>query len=165
MTAYIDLEKKVIKQFGNFLNYSGLESNLYDNATAFEFDEIRGLNPIQLKSVIESLTGKGLLSPDDVNGDPIIRVTDKGVEEYYRLFVNEAQEEDIVFFGENKQLICNLFLLTLQHTRKYSDLTSLTYDDKAETVTAQFAGGGKKIAYVAADSGSAMLYDILLQIG
>lgn len=81
------------------------------------------------------------------------------------MFVKAEQEEDIVFFGENKQLICNLFLLALQHTRQYSDLTSLTYDDKAETVTAQFSGGGKKIARVAADSGSAMLYDILRQIG
>lgn len=69
MTAYTELEMKVMKQIGGFLNYDTLEENLGDNATAFDFDEIEGFETRQLKGVIGSLVKKDILMPDDVNGD------------------------------------------------------------------------------------------------
>ena len=64
---------------------------------------------------------------------------------------------------ENKQLICDLFLTALQHTRNLEDLQDLKYDPEAEMVTAVFPSGKKK-ANVAGDSGTAMMMDILKQI-
>lgn len=64
---------------------------------------------------------------------------------------------------EDKQLICDLFLTALQHTRNLNDLIDLKYDPDAEIVTAVFPAGEKK-ANVASDSGTAMMMDILRQI-
>lgn len=84
--AYTELETKVIKQIGGFLNYETLEENLCDNATAFWFNEIKGIEKKQLRGVISSLEKKKLICSDDVNDDPMFRVTNKGLKEYYRLF-------------------------------------------------------------------------------
>ena len=83
---YTDLEKKVIEQIGNFLNYETLEENLNDNATAFWFSEIEGIEKKRLRGVVSSLEKKGLIYQDDVNGDPMFMVTSTGLKEYYRLF-------------------------------------------------------------------------------
>lgn len=65
---------------------------------------------------------------------------------------------------ENKTMICAWLTATLALTRQCSDLTLLTYkkDETTgeETVTAHFANGQKKIN-VTADSGVAMIKDIL----
>lgn len=66
---------------------------------------------------------------------------------------------------ENKQLICNFLTLALQETRGAQDLVSLNYDTEKEVVTGTFAGGGKKVCNVAADSGCAMIRDIMNQLG
>ncbi|MBE5973234.1 MAG: hypothetical protein E7251_01380 [Paenibacillaceae bacterium] len=66
---------------------------------------------------------------------------------------------------ENKQRICDLLLATLQETRGAHDLVSLNYDAEKEVVIGTFTGGGKKVCNVAADSGCAMIRDIMKQLG
>ena len=69
---------------------------------------------------------------------------------------------------ENKQNICDLLLITLQATRNASDLVSLEYfeDEKGnETVVATFESGGKRVTNVSMDSGTAMIRDIMNNLG
>ena len=69
-------------------------------------------------------------------------------------------------FGvESKQEICSLLLVTLQATYNASDLVSLQYNAVKETVTATFASGGKRVINVAMDSGTAMIRDIMKNLG
>ena len=67
---------------------------------------------------------------------------------------------------ENKQLICDLLLKTLQATRGGSKLVSLIYaiEPAKETVMAEFQGGWKKVADVTMDSGAALIFDVMRQI-
>lgn len=65
---------------------------------------------------------------------------------------------------EDKQKICDLLLPALQATRNLHDLVALTYDPQNETVSAYFVSGYIKKANVAADSGTAMIKDIVNQI-
>ena len=69
---------------------------------------------------------------------------------------------------ENKQSICDLLLITLQATHNASDLVSLEYfkDEKEnETVIATFESGGKRVINVTMDSGTAMIRDIMKNLG
>lgn len=66
---------------------------------------------------------------------------------------------------ENKRMICNLLLKTLRATDNARDLVSLTYDAETETVTALFESGGKRVVNVAMDSGTAMIRDIMENLG
>lgn len=65
---------------------------------------------------------------------------------------------------ENKQEILNLLLPALQKTRNLYDLAALEYDPVKELVYARFESGYQKIANVAADSGTAMISDVIEQI-
>lgn len=69
---------------------------------------------------------------------------------------------------ENKRRILALLLPTLQATDYFSDLVDLVYGyDQAkgiEYVVAFFLNGSQKMANVTADSGIAMIRDILKQI-
>ena len=67
---------------------------------------------------------------------------------------------------EDKQKICDLLLPALQATRAGSKLVNLVYasDPSKETVTVVFQSGGKKVADVTADSGTALIYDVIRQI-
>lgn len=67
---------------------------------------------------------------------------------------------------ENHQVICMLLCLTLRETRQYSDLESLDYAKKGEGryVIARFVNGGYRKINVTADSGIAMIKDILRNI-
>ena len=65
---------------------------------------------------------------------------------------------------ENKQRICDLLLATLQATRYFDDLIALDYNEQTEIVIAGFSNGRFKFANVAADSGIAMIRDIIKQI-
>lgn len=62
---------------------------------------------------------------------------------------------------EDKQEICDKLAAALKKTRYAWDLVALEYDEKAETVAARFANGGTKWVNVAADSGFAMVRDIV----
>lgn len=66
---------------------------------------------------------------------------------------------------ENKQEICDSLLKTLQKTRHLSDLYSLIYTGKMtsgnEYVVATFRTGNRKAINVTADSGIAMIKDIV----
>lgn len=66
---------------------------------------------------------------------------------------------------ENKQLICTLLLAALQETRGASDLMSLVCVPEKEVVVGTFSGGVVKVCNVAADSGCAMIRDIMKQLG
>lgn len=65
---------------------------------------------------------------------------------------------------EDKQKICDLLLPALRATRGLYDLEALEYNGHCEIIIAIFAGGYKKIANVAGDSGTAMIKDIIAQI-
>ena len=65
---------------------------------------------------------------------------------------------------ENKQTICDLLVPVLQATRNLHDLISLEYNQFDEEVVATFQDGYTKTAYVAMDSGTAMIKDIIKQI-
>lgn len=65
---------------------------------------------------------------------------------------------------EDKQKICSLLVPALQATDNLHDLVALTYDPQNETVSACFVSGYIKKANVAADSGTAMIRDIIGQI-
>lgn len=65
--------------------------------------------------------------------------------------------------SENKQEICNLLAETLRATRSFWDVTGIAYSQKEERVTVQFLNGKKSIN-VAADSGAAMIKDIMNHI-
>ncbi|MEY8356956.1 hypothetical protein AALB39_26930 [Lachnospiraceae bacterium 54-53] len=71
----------------------------------------------------------------------------------------------VIHMEENKQLICDLLLTTLRQTRGASDLVSLVYDSEKEIVIGTFSSGGTRICNVAADSGCAMIRDIMHQLG
>ena len=84
---YTELELKVIKSIGSFLNYDDLESNLDDNATYFTMCDIDIESKI-LRGVLSSLEQKGLIYKEFI-GEPLFAVTNFGVKEYYRIFENK----------------------------------------------------------------------------
>ena len=84
---YTELELKVIKSIGSFLNYDDLESNLDDNATYFTMSDIDIESKI-LRGVLSSLEQKGLIYKKFI-GEPLFAVTNFGVKEYYRIFENK----------------------------------------------------------------------------
>lgn len=79
------------------------------------------------------------------------------------LKAKEASDYDLVIKScdyEDKKAICEALCKALQLTKGASDLTSLDYDYKTETVTAVFAGEETKLN-VAWDSGTEMIRDIM----
>ncbi|MBQ8919108.1 MAG: hypothetical protein IJ056_03255 [Acidaminococcaceae bacterium] len=68
---------------------------------------------------------------------------------------------------ENKQHICDLLLKTLQATSNAHDLVSLKYEKTPlhEIVVATFQSGGYRRINVAMDSGTAMIRDIMKNLG
>ena len=66
---------------------------------------------------------------------------------------------------EDKQKICDLLLPALQATRAFYDLDDLEYIPEQRIVIATFASGATKKVNVAMDSGTAMILDIVRQIG
>lgn len=68
---------------------------------------------------------------------------------------------------ENKQLICTRLLDALALTRAGSDCSMLLYEDMGqagERVTIFYKAGGLKFIDVTADSGAAMIRDIMRAI-
>lgn len=90
---YTELELKIIKSIGSFLNYDDLESNLDDNATYFTMSDIDIESKI-LRGVLSNLEQIGLIFKDYVgesmfavtNSGVIFAVTNFGVKEYYRIY-------------------------------------------------------------------------------
>lgn len=62
---------------------------------------------------------------------------------------------------ESKQMICRLLATLLSSTRQYHDLYAIVYDTETETAECYFINGGCRKVNVAADSGAAMIRDIL----
>jgi len=68
---------------------------------------------------------------------------------------------------EDKKEICKSLCETLKKTREYDDLTEIAYkkrEDGEEFIMAIFRDGYKIAACVTADSGAAMIRDILRAI-
>ena len=69
---------------------------------------------------------------------------------------------------ENKQQILNLFLKTIKETRHCKDIKALEYKKDTEyykeTVTIKFDNGKEKTVNVTADSGLAMIEDVLKRL-
>lgn len=65
---------------------------------------------------------------------------------------------------EDKQKICDQLVTALELTRALYDLENLEYNPQSETVRATFTTREHKIVNVAADSGIAMIRDIIQQI-
>lgn len=67
---------------------------------------------------------------------------------------------------EDKQAICDAFLLALKKTRHLHDLVELKYTklDGDEIVVAKFQNGYRKEICVNLDSGIAMIKDIIEQL-
>lgn len=66
---------------------------------------------------------------------------------------------------ENKQRILDLLLKTLHATANAVDIASLTYDAERESVTVTFENGSSRIVNVAMDSGTAMIRDVMADLG
>lgn len=66
---------------------------------------------------------------------------------------------------EDKQRICDLLADTLRATDNASDVINIIYNAEGETVRVQFASGGYRIVNVAMDSGTAMIRDIMKNLG
>lgn len=62
---------------------------------------------------------------------------------------------------EDKALICELLTETLQQTRMFKDLESLTYKPGTEVVKAVFADGDWYKVNVNMDSGIALISDVI----
>lgn len=88
----------------------------------------------------------------------------KGIALARKSNVADSGTVDIEPLEEDKQLICDKLLEVLQLTRGLYDVLELQYRPETETVVAGFASGFTKTANVAADSGIAMIRDILRQI-
>lgn len=65
---------------------------------------------------------------------------------------------------ENKQRICDLLCATLKETRNFWNLTELEYDQKREKVVCHFQSGWTVEVDVFADSGTAMIKDIMRKL-
>lgn len=62
---------------------------------------------------------------------------------------------------ENKQMICGMLASTLARTRQFNDLFAIVYNEEKEIAECYFINGGCRKVNVAADSGAAMIRDIL----
>lgn len=67
--------------------------------------------------------------------------------------------------SENKQMICDSLRNTLRLTRNANDVWKILYDPETEKVTVVFESGGKRVVNVAMDSGTAMIRDIMNNLG
>lgn len=80
--------------------------------------------------------------------------------------INLLNEREVIVM-ENKQEICNLLLKTLKATRYGSDIAEINYYDEGnygeygEKVIISYSNGYEITANVTADSGIAMIEDII----
>lgn len=91
------------------------------------------------------------------------RVADADELEAQPIITAKRKEEELTA-TEDKQHICSALAPVLRLTRHLDDLAYLRYDPKTEKVEATFLNGSVKKANVAADSGVAMIRDIIQQI-
>lgn len=78
-----------------------------------------------------------------------------------KIEIEAGKVEESIAQMEDKQRICDLLLPALQATRGLNDLKDLVYCQALETVLAVFPNGNVKHVNVAADSGTAMIKDIM----
>ena len=90
---FTELEQKVIKTFGSFMNYDTLEDNLSDNCTCVDAKDVAKLTGLDIKSVkgvLSSLEQKNLLVMEITNiNHRTLMVTEQGIIEYFKMKENE----------------------------------------------------------------------------
>ena len=108
---------------------------------------------------------------DEFEAQPIITAKRKAVEPEAKkqespqlMEAKELEQLQELTPTEDKQRICSALAPVLRLTRHLDDLVSLHYDPKTEKVEATFLNGSVKRVNVAADSGIAMIRDIIQQI-
>lgn len=108
---------------------------------------------------------------DEFEAQPIITAKRKAVEPEAKkqespqlMEAKELEQLQELTPTEDKQRICSALAPVLRLTRRLDDLVSLHYDPKTEKVEATFLNGSVKRVNVAADSGIAMIRDIIQQI-
>lgn len=108
---------------------------------------------------------------DEFEAQPIITAKRKAVEPEAKkqespqlMEAKELEQLQELTPTEDKQRICSALAPVLRLTRYLDDLVSLHYDPKTEKVEATFLNGSVKRVNVAADSGIAMIRDIIQQI-
>lgn len=108
---------------------------------------------------------------DEFEAQPIITAKRKAVEPEAKkqespqlMEAKELEQLQELTPTEDKQRICSALAPVLCLTRHLDDLVSLHYDPKTEKVEATFLNGSVKRVNVAADSGIAMIRDIIQQI-
>ena len=108
---------------------------------------------------------------DELEAQPIITAKQKNAETEVKkqesqqpMEAKELEHLQKTTPVEDKQRICDALLPALQLTRHLDDLFSLHYDPKTEKVIADFTTGCVREVNVAADSGVAMIRDIIQQI-
>ena len=108
---------------------------------------------------------------DEFEAQPIITAKRKAVEPEAKkqespqlMEAKELEQLQELTPTEDKQRICSALAPVLRLTRHLDDLVSLHYDPKMEKVEATFLNGSVKRVNVAADSGIAMIRDIIRQI-
>lgn len=114
------------------------------------------------------LKHKGLVAFADAERFPKLAIEVAGALPFQAPEDMAGADPEEFWAQENKPLICDWLLATLVMTRNLHDLRSLIYkkdpESGEETVTASFDGGGSKIINVTADSGTAMIRDIMRHI-
>lgn len=91
--AFSEMETELIRKLPDHYNYNTMKGNLQDNANYITLKEamkiLDYLTVYQCAGVIGSLCAKGILcrGEDDlqVKGDPLYRVTDKGIRVSYKI--------------------------------------------------------------------------------
>jgi hypothetical protein len=123
------------------------------------------------REMVESLEVADVCIVVTGNNRKVTCVTDGPIDDVASLFlaaiaefVNDLNSPKKIQH-EDKQKICELLLKTCQATDNAHDLVALTYDAEAESVTALFESGGKRVINVAMDSGTAMIRDIMGNLG
>ena len=109
------------------------------------------------------LVDKGWVTTE-IEADSAWEAEDKAYQWARKSSVADSGNVYVEPLEEDKQLICNKLLEALQLTRNLHDLEDLLYLPEKELVEAMFSSGYRKYANVAADSGTAMIIDIIKQI-
>ena len=166
--------RQIIKTDPNAIVVNGFESCPFDGESTVEhmLEHIRWRyedHRCQLSDFYEFHNK----AEDELGAQPIITAKRKNAEPELEakeqespqlMEAKELEQLQELTPTEDKQRICSALAPVLRLTRHLDDLVSLHYDPKTEKVEATFLNGSVKRVNVAADSGIAMIRDIIQQI-
>ncbi len=130
------------------------------------FQAARDTTPEELQNIVDlTLYAKKRLKEMGESDPSLISLMAGSTVLYYgKGLAPEIPDEDPE--DEKKERICKLLAGTLKATRNGHDIADILYekDDKEETATVVFNSGYKKKINVTGDSGTAMIYDIIIKL-